>query len=96
MHADGSVDVDPSVESLSALYDELSPSKQEEADVSVTHEASGWFVTALPDGLVVLERYGSRDERHMKNQSKEQVLALWTMLAEGQIDRLLKEPWKKG
>jgi len=95
IHADGSGEVNPPVENLSALYDELLSTDDEHPDVSVEHEETGWCISAYRNGRVTLS--SSRGEtRHMIGVSKEQVLELWKRLIEGNIDSLLKEAWKPG
>jgi hypothetical protein len=97
-HTAGSGEVNPPVEAIYALYDELLTADQEHGDVSVANEESGWCMSAHRDGRVVfgnLKDYG-RSDRHMIPVSKERVLELWKRLIDGDIDGLLKEPWKEG
>jgi hypothetical protein len=97
-HTDGSGDLDPPADALSALYDELLFSDTEHGDVSVTHDESGWCMSAHRDGRVVfgnLRDYGASD-RHMIPVPKERVLELWKRLIDGDIEGLLKEPWQPG
>ena len=98
MHTDGSGEVNPPIESLSNLYDELLIADREHGDVSVGDEDSGWCMSAHRDGRLVFERLGTRGEtaRHMIPVPKEFVLKLWRQLIDGDIDGLLSEPWKPG
>src|SRR5437588_1306532 len=45
IHMDGSGDDDPTIESLSELYDELSLSGITDGNVSVIHQDSGWCMS---------------------------------------------------
>jgi len=96
MHADGSGEDNPPVESLSDLYDELLSTDDEHPDVSVIHDDSGWCVSAYRSGLLVFEHLGRGGERHMRNVPKERVLILWRRLIGGDIAGLLSEPWEEG
>ena len=96
MHSDGTGEINPSVESLSDLYDELLAADREHGDVSVVHEESGWCLSAHRDGRVVFEHLRDGGSRHMIPVAKESVIQLWRRLIEGDIEVLLSEPWKNG
>lgn len=96
IHMDRSGENNPPIESLSNLYNELFSSGIVDGDVSVIHDDSGWGISAHRDGRVVFEHLKNGGERHMIPVSKERVLALWKQLIDGDIDGLLKEPWKPG
>jgi len=96
MHSDGTGEVNPPVESLSDLYDELSAADREHGDVSVAHEESGWCLSAHRDGRVVLEHLRDGRPRHMIPVAKEQVIQLWIRLVDGDVEAILSEPWKEG
>lgn len=95
IHADGSGEVNPPIESLSALYDELLSVDDEHPDVSVEHEETGWCLSAYGKGRLILSAPDGKG-RHMIDVSREHVLELWKRLIDGDIDGLLKEPWKPG
>jgi hypothetical protein len=96
IHADGSGDDNPPIESLSDLYDELLSADREHGDVAVIHDDSGWSMSAHRGGRLVFEHLGSESgQRHMIDVPKRRVLALWRRLIEGDIDGLLLEPWKE-
>lgn len=96
-HIDGSGDDNPPVESISDLYDELLTSGIVDGSVAVMHDDSGWCMSAHRDGRLVFEHLGERGtERHMIPVPKGRVLELWRRLIVGDIDGLLKEPWKPG
>ncbi len=86
----------PGLDSLSALYDELLTADREHGDVSVTHDDSGWCMSAHRDGRVVFEHLDEGGERHMIPVQKELVLELWNRLIHGEIEGLLAEPWTPG
>lgn len=96
IHTDGSGDENPSLDSLSALYDELSSSDREHGDVTVVNERSGWSMSAHRDGRLVFEHLGQGGERHMIPVAKDRVIDLWRRLIDGDIDGILAEPWKAG
>jgi hypothetical protein len=95
IHADGSGEVDPSVEILSALYDELLSTDDEHPDVSLEHEETGWCISAYRNGRVILSSLRG-ERRHMHGVSKERVILLWRQLIDRDFEGLLKEPWKPG
>ncbi len=95
-HLAGHSDIEYPLDSLAALYDELSGANQEHTDVSLTHETE-WSLAAFSSGLLVLENVAGEGESvHMKNVSKEKTLSLWRCLAEGKIEVVQKEDWKPG
>ncbi len=96
MHSDGTGEINPPVESLSDLYDELLAADREHGDVSVAHEESGWCISAHRDRRVVLEHLRNGGPRHMIPVPKERVLDLWKRLINGNIGGLLSEPWRQG
>ena len=96
VHRHGSSDQNPPLTSLSDLYDELQWEDIEHVDVSVVHDDSGWAMSAYGSGRLTFEHLGEGGERHMIPVSKERVLELWRLLAAGDIDTLLKEPWLPG
>jgi len=95
-HMDATTTRNPPVESLAGLYDELHSSGIFDGDLSVTHQESGWCLSAHRDARLVFEHLGEGGERHMMPVSKERVLELWRQLIQGDIDGLLKEPWLPG
>ena len=97
LHTDGSGEDNPPLASLADLYDELLTADREHGDVAVINDDSGWCLSAHRDGRVVFGNLRDRgSERHMIPVPKERVLELWKRLIEGDIDGLLKEPWKPG
>jgi len=98
IHSDGSGEDNPPLESLPNLYGELSTADREHGDVAVVNDDLGWCMSAHRDGRLVFEQLGTRGAtaRHMMPVAKELVLELWKRLIDGDIDSLLKEPWKPG
>lgn len=63
-------------------------------EVWLTHEETGWAISYYPSGLVALENETTREPvREMRGARPEQVAALWRLLANGQIEELLREGW---
>lgn len=97
IHMDGSGEDNPSLEALPSLYDELHSSGIIEGDVAVIHDDSGWCISAHRDGRLIFGKLGDpKSDRHMIPVEKSKVLQLWKQLINGEIDNLLKEPWKPG
>ncbi|MGK3970056.1 hypothetical protein WMF01_56870 [Sorangium sp. So ce1667] len=96
VHSDGSGEENPSLESLSNLYDELVSADSEHGDVAVIHDDSGWCMSAHRDGRIVFEHLREGGERHMMPVTKERALELWRRLIKGNIDGLLAEAWIPG
>lgn len=96
IHWDGSSETAPELDSLGALFDELLSADREHGDVAVVHEESGWTISAHRDGRLVCENLSSGGERHMKGVSKDRVIDLWRLLANGEVEALLREPWASG
>ena len=98
IHTDGSGEDSPSLDRLPSLFEELSTADPEHGDVAVVNDDSGWCMSAHRDGRLVFEQLGSRGTtaRHMMPVSKEIVIEMWKRLIQGDIEGLLKEPWKSG
>ena len=96
LHADGSGDSNPPLTSLGALLDELKTADREHGDVAVVHEGTAWCLSAHRDGRLVFENLRDGGERHMIPVERAKVLELWGLLIAGQMDAILREPWKPG
>ena len=95
-HLMGNAEIDPALESLTSLFDELDGADEENTDVSLTHETE-WSISAFSSGLVVFENVaGEGDPMHMKNVSKEKVIGLWSLLAQGELVKINEENWLVG
>ena len=95
-HLHGTWDENPSLDALSDLYDELQYVDTEYVDVTVVHDDTGWSMSAYQSGRLIFDHLAEGGARHMIPVSKERVLELWRLLAAGDIDTLLKEPWLPG
>jgi hypothetical protein len=86
-----------SVSDFPALLAELAeqPADAEHASVSVSHD-SEWTLSAHRGGYLVFENLEEGEPRHMTAISDSRIIALWTSLAEGDLDALEREPWQKG
>src|SRR5688500_4324820 len=93
-HTDGSGDDDPSPETLALLYDELQWSSPEHGDVAVVDEDTGWAMSAHRDGRLVIEHLVDGAPRHMIPVTKDRVIELWMRFIGGDLDGVLKEPWR--
>ena len=67
----------------------------EHTSVSVTHE-SEWCLAAYRDGRLVFENLEDGEPRHMAGVPPERIIALWRLLAEGDLAALEREPWRPG
>ena len=95
-HLHGTWDESPPIGALSDLYDELQYADAEYVDVTVVHDDSGWSMSAYQSGRLIFDHLAHGGARHMIQVSKERVLTLWCLLAAGDIDAILKEPWRPG
>ena len=75
-HIDDSGEIDPSMEALEALYDELEQSDQEHGDVSVTDEDTAWCLSAHRDGRVILGNLIEGGDMYMHPVTRAKVLVL--------------------
>ncbi len=96
-HSYGGGETNPPIQCLSDLYDELQSADAEHGDVAVTNEDTAWSISAHRDGRVCLMNFaGKGPDMHMVPVSKEQVLALWRLLIDDEINEILVQPWKAG
>ena len=67
-----------------------------EACVSLTHNGQ-WSITAYHSGLVCFENTGAGEGPwHMTGIPTTQILELWQLLTEGNIQELRKQSWQDG
>src|SRR4029078_8456855 len=85
---------DPSLDLLSALYDELQTEDEEHPSVALCHE-SEWCLSVYRGGLLIWENVEDPDiePRHIDAVSKEHTIALWIKLSQGDIAAIDQEPW---
>ena len=74
---------------------EANPEDAEHTSVSVTHE-SEWCLGAYRDGYIVFENLEEGDPRHMTDIPPDKIIALWLLLADGDLAALEGEPWQPG
>jgi hypothetical protein len=67
----------------------------EHASVAVTHE-SEWCLEVYKNGYIVFENLESDEPRHMRNVPAQKIIALWELLADGNLDAIETEPWQQG
>jgi hypothetical protein len=88
----------PSGQELTALLAELDdPTDIEHPDVSINDNESRWYLSVFAGdaGLVVLEN--DEDEiRHMRGLTSEDIAALCTAFASGDLVAVLREAWLPG
>ena len=77
------------------VLSELQAVDDEHPCVALSHE-SEWCLSAYPCGLLVFENLEEGEPRHLDDVSGERVLALWTLLAQGRLSELEREPWIPG
>src|SRR5215510_16419586 len=86
----------PSAAQMGSLIDSLTCNDPEHPDVAVKHETE-WCISVNAAGTVTLENVETGEGPwHMLGQSKEQVLGLWEILAQGSLEALQKHPWNPG
>ena len=71
------------------------PEDQEHNCVSVTHESER-CLEAYRGGYVVYGNLEEGEPRHMTDLAPEKIVALWRLLADGDLVSLESEPWKSG
>lgn len=74
---------------------EDNPHDDEHTSVSVTHE-SEWCLSAYRGGYIVFENLEEGEPRHMNDVPSQKIVALWKLLADGDLGALESEPWKPG
>lgn len=97
MHMDGSGEDEPPVERLPDLYDELFNSGIFDGSVAVIDDRSAWCMSAHRNGaLIFVHLDGEGGPFHMSAVPKERVVELWKRLVDGDVEGLLREPWRPG
>lgn len=95
-HLVGYSEVEFPLELLDELYGELSHADHEHTDVSLTHDTE-WCLSAFASGLLVWENVaGEGEPKYLRNASKEKVIKLWTLLANGSVDEISQQNWLPG
>ena len=87
---------DPEYGDLVAALEELSVDDLEHPDCWLENE-DGWVISAFGSGLVILDRPTGEDGPCYLNAiPKEEVLRLWKLLRDGQVDEIRLSPWTRG
>jgi hypothetical protein len=95
-HLDGSIDEDAPTSSFRSLYDELRRADGEHNDAAVIDDDTGWCVTAYPSGLVIFQCLADGSAFHCRDVIEDDVIRMWTELANGRFEDLRRWPWKDG
>jgi hypothetical protein len=86
----------PTMEDLAGALAELQLEDPEHPDCWLSDEDE-WTVAAFASGLVVLENAETLEGPwHMRAVSMEDVLGLWRLLDQGNLDELRNRPWQAG
>jgi hypothetical protein len=75
---------------------DLAVRDEEHPDVWLTHESTGWTLSAYSGGNVVWQNLDAGGPRHMRDVSCERVFDLWIKLSYGEIEAVEQEPWQPG
>lgn len=97
VHQSGETEIDYPLENLTTLLNELNGIEDEMAQVALTHQ-SDWCLSINPQGLLMWENNILPLEYcwYMEGVSQEKVVALWHLLAQGEIDKIKQENWIEG
>ncbi len=97
-HRGGEDDEGSGTAGIDAILAELDePRDDEHPDVSVTHDDSGWAVSAFQTGLVVWENPEQDDDpRHLRDVSRQEVRRIMVLVSEGRIDEVDRLDWSPG
>jgi hypothetical protein len=95
MHRLGNGETAPTKAAFPALLAELGadPDDTEHGSVAVTHE-SEWCLEAYKNGYLVWQNLEADEPRHMRDVPAEKIVALWELLADGNLDAIEAEPWQ--
>ncbi len=92
----GGVEAEPPRSRMKKILEALSDADAEHQDPSLGHE-SGWTLSVTARGEVVWANEEQRfAPRHLLAVSPEEMLRLWCDLAQGELERLEREPWRYG
>ena len=96
-HRYGAMDSDPGIHTFPQLLAELKTRREDEEHgaVSVTNDRE-WCISVSLSGTVIFENLEAGEPRHMKQVSEDKILALWRLLAEGDVATIEQETWLPG
>jgi hypothetical protein len=86
---------EPTSDRMHEVLTQLDANDREHQSVSLTHE-SEWCLGVYPGGLLVWENLEYGEPRHLNNVSRERVLELWLLLADGKTSEIDHQPWLPG
>ncbi|MGE9293275.1 hypothetical protein [Ruficoccus sp. ZRK36] len=95
---DGITEINPTDEHLKELLLSVGEEEGDESapDVWLTHLETGWCISVFPGGYVTLENnLRPVPEREMEELSNQRIFSLWKLLAAGDIENLMDQPWSK-
>lgn len=93
----GGTDDGPTVERMKEILAQLAEDDLEHPDAWLSME-DGWTLSADQEGLVVwhnVER-GVAEPRHMRGVTRERMLELWLLVAQGRTNEIDALPWQPG
>ena len=86
----------PTADDLAGALAELQLEDPEHPDCWLSDE-NEWTVSAYTSGWVILENLETQEGPwHMRGVSPEQVLGLWQLLDQGNLNELQSRPWQRG
>jgi hypothetical protein len=91
----GAMERNVRIERMAAILGTIDPRDEEHVNVSLTHE-SEWCIGVFASGLVVYEKLGAGEPRHMRLASPVEALPLWQSLSRGELAELEALPWLPG
>lgn len=87
---------DPSVDRMRFHLNSLDPEDEEHGSVTLVHRESDWALEYFGDRLILQNTTIHGSQRHLTGVSVQRALELWKTLSTGNIDEVMKEPWKPG
>jgi hypothetical protein len=87
---------DPSVDRMRFHLNSLDPEDEEHGSVTLVHRESDWGLEYFGDRLILQNTSIAGSQRHLVGVSAENALKLWQTLSRGEIEEVMKEPWKPG
>ena len=94
---DGITIVRPSVEAMQAVLGQLNEENAAEADypeVCLMNDTLGWSLLVYPSAIVSLEiDQAANNSQYMQLEHCTDALKLWKLLAQGNVQALMRYPW---
>jgi len=89
-------DDDPSVDRMRFHLHSLDPEDEEHGSVRLVHRESRWGLEYFGDRLILENTTIADSHRHLVGVSPGNAFTLWQTLSRGDIDEVMREPWKPG